>query len=145
MGAYRKRRERSSVVSDFWWVVRRVDQIVCVERMMRVRSMRMSMAVAVIQKGSCFSVRLGGHGNRKGLRTIGIHCPVQISHGRGMLHSNTIPVITASVHTTTKIPTNITPTLCNVLSANRWRNMMIEHLDILRASTKRMVDTKTLI
>lgn len=74
-----------------------------------------------------------------------MHLPVHISHGRGSSHSNTMPAITASVHTSTTIPMNITPTLCKVLSAKWCRKRRIEHLEMLSANTKSIVEMKTFI
>lgn len=51
--------------------------------------------------------------------TIGIHLPVQISHGRGISHSKMMPVMTASVHIKTTTPMIMIPSFCNVLSAVR--------------------------
>jgi hypothetical protein len=48
-----------------------------------------------------------------------MHLPVQISQGLGISHSNTIPAITASVHTSTTMPIVMTPNLCKVVPA-KW-------------------------
>jgi hypothetical protein len=75
---------------------------------------------------------------------MGIHLPVHISHGRGISHSNMMPVNAPKVHIKTTTPMIIRPTRCDVLSATLCRNTNIEHFDTLRANTKRIVETKTL-
>jgi hypothetical protein len=100
----------------------------CAEKMIRVTSTAISTAIAVTQKGS-----------------KGMHLLVQISHGRGISHPNTIPAITASVHTRTTTPMAINPTRRIVLFANWYRNRSIEHFDILSARMKRIAEINILI
>lgn len=74
-----------------------------------------------------------------------MHLPVQISHGLGITHSNTIPAMTASVHTITMMPIIKIPSLCKTVPATWERKSRIEHLDMLSASTNKIVEMKTLI